>query len=782
MGAHRAVQLGPRNRLWVLAAVVLIVVGTIGSILGAMAMARNESQRSHQAFVTSSQEIAATLELNIQHEQDLVVSSGAVMVRDPDVSQSSLLQWTSSVRAFKRYPEVLGIAELVVVPKSQLSAFAARAVSDPAGPLAANGTFQVTPVGNRPYYCLATASQSRTGRSTTAAGFDFCATELGGPLLRARDSGQGAYVPYGSGTSEVLVLGTPVYRGGGTPSTIRARRAAFLGWTGTSIEPQMLLTAALRNHPATAVAFHFHGRGSAVTFGAGTAQPGSQSATIDLHNGWYVVVTGGPAGSGGFAGESGILLLLGGVTLSALLAVVIFLLGTGRSRAVLLVNERTEQLRYQAFHDSLTGLPNRALILDRMASMLARAHRDSTPVATLFLDIDNFKDINDTLGHDVGDQLLRGVAARLADTVREADTVGRLGGDEFVVLVEGRSLTSGADAVADRMLRAFHDPIPMAVGAPLSVTASIGVATGDQGTPEELLRDADIALYRAKSAGKNQISVFTPPMKKAVDDHRHLDVDLHRAFEAGELFLVYQPIVELSSGAVKGVEALLRWEHPERGVVQPNDFIPALESSGLIVPVGKWVLLEACRQGASWQRQGHRLSVSVNVAAAQLGRDEIVNDVHDALSGSGFDPTLLVLELTETTLMHDVLASSARLKRLKGIGVRIAIDDFGTGYSSMAYLQQLPIDVLKIDGAFVTDVGRTAESGALVHTLVQLGKALGIATTAECIENHNQRAWLRSEGVDYGQGYLFARPLPADEVIPLVDRTAGRTKALTSAR
>ena len=782
MGTRREPPLGPRNRLWILVAVVLLVAGAVGSVLGAAALTRSQSQRSRQAFVNSAQDIATTLELSIQHEQDLVVASGAVMVRDPHVSQAGLHQWTGSVRAFERYPEVIGIAELVIVPASQLPAFATQAVSDPAGPLAADGTFQVTPAGSRPYYCLATASESRTGRSTTPAGFDFCANALGASLLKARDSGLVAYVPYGSGTSAELVLGTPVYRGGVTPGTVEARRGAFLGWTGTSVQPGMLLTTALRNHPATKVAFHFQNNGSAVTFVAGTAPAGSQSATIDLHNGWQVVVSGGATGGGVLASGSGMLLLVGGIALSALLALVILLLGTSRSRALVLVHERTEQLRYQAFHDSLTGLPNRALILDRMASMLARARRDSTPVATLFIDIDNFKDINDTLGHDVGDRLLQGVATRLADTVRDADTVGRLGGDEFVVLAEGSSLDSGAEALADRILGALRDPIPMDSGLPLNVTGSIGIAASDQGTPEEVLRNSDIALYRAKSAGKNQAAVFTLPMKKAVDDHRFLDVDLHRALDAGELFLMYQPVVDLSTGAIRGVEALLRWQHPERGVVQPDDFIPALESSGLIVPVGAWVLLEACRQGASWQRQGHPLSISVNVAAAQLERDRIVDDVRSALSLSGFDPTLLTLELTETTLMHDVLASAARLKRLKGIGARIAIDDFGTGYSSMSYLQQLPVDVLKIDRSFVARIGHTAEADALVHTLVQLGQALGIATTAEGIEDDHQRAWLRSEGVDCGQGYLFARPLAAGDVIPLVERRTGTPEVMAAAR
>ncbi len=772
MGTGREPRVIPRNHIWLVLAALLVVLGTAGSVFGAQAVNRSESQRSRQAFVASSLGIASTLELTIQHEQDLVVATGAVIVRNPGISQTEFKQWNGWVHAFKRYPEVQGIAELVMVPASQLSAFAARSVLDPAGALAAGGTFQVTPPGNRPYYCLASVSESRTGVSTTPAGLDFCATALGGPLLAARDSGQTAYLPYGPGSAEELVLGAPLYVGGTTPGTVAARRAAFLGWTGVSIYPKLILGTALLNHPSTSVAFHYRGGSSQVTFHAGTAPAGAQSTTIDLHNGWDVMVSG-PAGiSGTFANGTGDAVLLGGIAISLLLAVVIFLLGTSRARALFLVNERTRQLRFQAFHDPLTGLPNRALILDRMESMLARARRDGVPVATMFLDIDDFKDINDTLGHDAGDQLLAEVGARLTGLLREADTVGRLGGDEFVVLVEGASLAAGAEAVADRILDALRAPFPMPGGVPLNIRASIGIATGAQGTPEELLRDADIALYRAKSTGKNCAVVFTAPMKTAVDEHRFLDVDLHRALDAGELFLVYQPIVELSSGAVTGVEALLRWQHPVRGIVDPDDFIPALESSGLIVPVGKWVLLEACRQGVAWERQGHHLMISVNVAAAQLERDRFVNDVRGALAVSGLDPRQLTLELTETTLMRDVVASAARLKVLKSIGIQIAIDDFGTGYSSMAHLQEFPIDVLKIDESFVTRIGASAESGALVHTLVQLGKILGIATTAEGIETDTQRTWLLSEGVDRGQGYLFAKPLDGQAMSRSLEQAA----------
>jgi diguanylate cyclase (GGDEF)-like protein len=426
-------------------------------------------------------------------------------------------------------------------------------------------------------------------------------------------------------------------------------------------------------------------------------------------------------------------------------------------------------------------LPNRVLILDRIEQMLARSRREHTPVAALFLDLDNFKDVNDTLGHAAGDQLLAGVAARLTSAIRQEDTVGRLGGDEFVVLAEGASLAAGAEVVAERILDVLATPFEIAGSdTPLMVTASIGIAEGWRATPDELLRDADTALYKAKAAGKRCAVVFAPAMQDAVNDNPILERDLLAALEAQQYFLLYQPTFDLSSGAFTGVEALLRWRHPTQGVIMPDDFIPALETSGLIVPVGRWVLDEACRQGAAWAGQGHRVSVSINVSAKQLDRDQIVTDVHDALTASGFDPALCVLELTETTLMHNVDDTVGRLTLLKALGVRLAIDDFGTGYSSLAYLRQFPVDVLKIDRTFVSGITDTSSAVALVHAMVQLGKALGLETVAEGVENDGQRVQLAAENVDTGQGFLFARPLDVEAVSRLLEDSARNLVDLAS--
>jgi diguanylate cyclase (GGDEF)-like protein/PAS domain S-box-containing protein len=432
-----------------------------------------------------------------------------------------------------------------------------------------------------------------------------------------------------------------------------------------------------------------------------------------------------------------------------------------------------DRLAHAALHDSLTGLPNRALILNRAEQMLARSRRQYAPVAALFLDLDDFKDINDTLGHEAGDQLLTAVADRMASALRPGDTVGRLGGDEFVVLLEGASLAAGSGVVAQRISDVLAAPFEIpASDAPLDVTASIGIAEGDRAHPGELLRDADIALCRAKAAGKHCAVTFDASMHEAVDQHRSIELDLHHALQDDQFFLLYQPTIDLMTGAVAGVEALLRWRHPERGTVQPDDFIPALESSDLVVPVGEWVLREACRQAEMWSRQGHRITMSVNISAVQLQRDRIMDDVHNALSSSGFDPGMLILELTETTLMLDVDATLIRLKLLKALGVNLAIDDFGTGYSSLAYLRQFPIDVLKIDRTFVSGMTETRESAAIVHTLVQLGKVLGLATVAEDIETDEQRERLKTEEVNIGQGFFFARPLDVEGVEQFLETTS----------
>jgi diguanylate cyclase (GGDEF)-like protein len=771
-----------RRSFWIAIAVGVVTIGFVGSFLGANNFARNDVQRNRSSLQTSTVEIASALNLAIQHEQDLAISGGAFMVENPNASESSFIRWVSNVDAFRRYPEILAIAEVDVVSSSQLKAFAARAVINAKESKAPSQTFSVTPAGKRPFYCLVDVEHARAGLPEIPIGLDLCDSSLGPQLLQARDSGQPTYAPDSLGGPAAFAVGTPLYRNGSHPNTVAARRANLIGFTGTEIQPNTILMTALLGHPDDAVAFHYQRSGSNATFRAGKRPKDATSVTVSLHNGWHVQVFTAAVAGGIFGESDSTLLFLGGTLLSLLLGLLIFVLGTSRSSAMQLVKERTDQLQHQALHDSLTGLPNRALILDRIDRMLARSRREHSAVAALFLDLDNFKDINDTLGHRAGDELLVSVGVRLKSAVRENDTVGRLGGDEFVVLADGVSLEAGVDVVADRLLDVMATPfIISASNVPLSISASIGIAEGDRATPEEMLQDADIALYQAKAGGKQRAVKFIPSMQESVDHHRRLEVDLQGALEGEQFFLMYQPTVDLSTGAFTGVEALLRWRHPERGVVQPDDFIPALESSGLIITVGAWVLHEACRQGAIWQSRGHRFTVSVNISAKQLERDRLVTDVREAISISGFDANELILELTETALMHDSGSTLSRLMLLKALGVRVAIDDFGTGYSSLAYLRQFPIDILKIDRSFVSGIADSRESAALVHTLVQLGKVLGIETIAEGVETNDQRTRLETEQVDTGQGFLFARPLAVADLDQLLLDSAGKPEWLSVA-
>jgi predicted signal transduction protein with EAL and GGDEF domain len=380
--------------------------------------------------------------------------------------------------------------------------------------------------------------------------------------------------------------------------------------------------------------------------------------------------------------------------------------------------------------------------------------------------------VNDTLGHSVADELLRGVAARLDGLVRDTDALGRLGGDDFVVVAEEASLDAGAELIAERLLEALRTPFSIGT-AELAVTASIGVATGARASAEELLGDAEIAAHRAKVEGKDRCITFESGMQDVVQRQAALEQDLRGAIDREEFFLVYQPTFDLRGMVPTGVEALIRWRSPRRGLVQPNDFIPQLEQSGLIVPVGRWVLEQACAQGAQWREAGHPVGVAVNVSARQLDGDEFVAVVEEALATSGIDPHALTLEITETALMRNALQTAERLRAIKQLGVRIAIDDFGTGYSSFAHLQRFPVDSLKIDRSFISQLSENPEGETLLRTLVQLGKALTIETLAEGIEQEHELTLLQEECCDSGQGYLFARPLDVQAAAAFLENWRG---------
>lgn len=429
-----------------------------------------------------------------------------------------------------------------------------------------------------------------------------------------------------------------------------------------------------------------------------------------------------------------------------------------------------DRMRHQAMHDTLTGLPNRALIMDRASQMLTRARRDRRPVAALFVDLDDFKDINDSFGHDVGDSLLEAVAERFTGCLRATDTVGRFGGDEFVVLADTATVMEGIDAVAERLHSALDDPFVLRGARPVSifVTASIGIAVGDRIDAEELLRMADIALYRAKATGRSRHVLFAPEMESEFLGRVELESQLRTALERGEFFLDYQPIFHLADARVTAAEALIRWRHPVRGVVSPAEFVPSLEETGLIEEVGRWVIHQSCRQAREWARAGHPIGVSVNLSVRQLARPGLVDDVREALEISGLEPGRLTLEITESALMVNAAEAEERLRGLRALGVHLAVDDFGTGYSSLSYLRRFPVDCLKIDRSFVADT-QTPEGLALLRVMLGLGRSLGLRTVAEGIETAEQLRLLAGEGCSLGQGYHQARPMEPARVTALLD-------------
>jgi diguanylate cyclase (GGDEF)-like protein/PAS domain S-box-containing protein len=430
-----------------------------------------------------------------------------------------------------------------------------------------------------------------------------------------------------------------------------------------------------------------------------------------------------------------------------------------------------ELLLHNALHDTLTGLPNRSLLLDRVGLALRRRTRRGRGCAVLCLGLDGFKVINESLGHPVGDLLLQGVARRLEQTLRSADTVARLGADVFAVLVDETRTPTEARMVADRVHEALAAPFTLD-GRTVFATASIGIAAaGEDAAADALLRDAETAMYRAKGRGRARSEMFDAGMQAAALQRLHLETDLRGAVERGEFALLYQPVVSLADGRIAGFEALVRWRHPARGVLQPAEFIPAAEETGLIVPLGRWVLREACRQMRDWNRRyGAALSVNVNLSPRQFGDSGLAADVADALRETELPAAFLKLEITENLLMGDAGGAASTLEELKTLGVELCIDDFGIGYSSLSYLHRFPIDTLKIDRSFITRLGGDGQSDQIVRTIVVLAQTLNLRAVAEGVETPDQADRLRAMGCEYAQGFRFSHPVPGDSAGAMIWR------------
>lgn len=458
-----------------------------------------------------------------------------------------------------------------------------------------------------------------------------------------------------------------------------------------------------------------------------------------------------------------VLSLAGGVTALLLITGLAVRIGQRITTDLARSREHAQQL---ALHDTLTGLPNRGFLAERLEEDLALAGRQATGLAMLCLDLDRFKQVNDTLGHPVGDALLRAVADRLRTCVRRSDTVARLGGDEFAIIQSPLESRENTEALAGRIVALLSEPYDLGEHhLVIGVSVGVAIAPSDSMRGEMLLKMADVALYRAKSAGRGTARFFEPAMDEELQARRVLELHLRRAVVAGEFELHYQPLVNVQSGEIDAMEALVRWRHPERGLIRPDEFVPLAEETGLIVQIGAWVLRQACIDAATWPAS---IRVAVNISAAEFTGLGLIQSVKNALAEADLSPERLELEVTETTLLSDTEVGTTVLNGLRAMGVRIALDDFGTGYSSLNYIRSFPFDKIKIDRSFIQDIETSADCQAIVRAVTGIGEHLGIGTTAEGVETMSQFEHLRAQGCDQVQGYLFSRPVPAAEVAELL--------------
>jgi diguanylate cyclase (GGDEF)-like protein len=759
---------------WVLVLGGLLIAAATGTYTY-----QSTESRVQASFRENASSLSSSLATALQRDEDLVVSQEGMLEAFPNMTNREYRIAIAAADLAHRYPGGAGFDYIERVPANQLLAFTIKQSADPIEgvPVPYPAAFQPLPIGVRPQYCL-----TRLGVRTVSASYetglsfyDFCAPVAGvtfpAVLAAATSTASMQVAPPIAFLPGIFYIVAPVYRHGAVPATARARQAQVEGWALGTFSGTETLTSVLGQERGYELKLSYSTGGTVPTSVAsvGPGRGGSvYSATfdVDAKGRWHVSVIGNASAGVSQAVLVGVLVF----GIAVLLFVLVRFLASSRQRALLLVDERTREVRYHALHDSLTGLPNRDLIVDRAGQMLARAEREGSDVGVLFIDLDNFKQINDSFGHEKGDQLLRAVGQRLSTAVRPSDSVGRFGGDEFVILVQGDVLEAGPVLVAERVLDVLAKPFTLSgmEDTPLVVRASIGLAIGSRPDVGDLLRDADVALYQAKQKGKSRYVMFEPEMQLVVQEHVTLEMDLRLALSEGQLFVEYQPIFDLATLQMTGVEALVRWQHPTRGLIGPDRFIPVAESSGLINAVGKFVLRESCHLAATWASMGKPLALAINVSGRQLESGSLVGEIAAALQENELDPTLFTLELTESVLMNDFDCTLLRLQALKDLGVKLAIDDFGTGYSSLSYLRRFPVDGLKIDRSFISGIARSPEAQALVHTLVQLGKTLGLTTYAEGIEDEAQLSVLQRQHCDLGQGFYYSRPVSASALEALL--------------
>jgi len=754
---------------WFVFALLCAAVGVFGSIIGSHAVADHDAVKARQASRSNVAVTAATVGQSLQHEEDLVTTAGTYFAGNSKTTPEQFKAWAGSVHALQRFPQIERLSLASIVRTPELAAYEALLSGRPlkaskpastttSAPTSASGSasgkrsLHITPAGNRAYYCLTVAEITRAPARGIPAGRDYCGRSHA--LLLARDSGHGTYAAATVHGVAALRFQTPVYTGNATPASEGKRVAAFAGWVRETLVPGAILGEALGAHGGGGARLSLHSGSRTFDFAAGTIAAGARPQTTPLRNGWSITSFPAPVSTNIVKDPGALALLIAGCVLSVLLGLVVFLLGSPRrpKRAV-----SPQEAPREDLYDTLTGLPTRALTFDRAERMLARAGRESGLLAgALSVDIDWFKDVNEKLGEPAGDQLLRIVAERLQTVVRSHDTVGRLGGDKFLILVESAARGARLDSLARRLIEALHKPVELDdFGPSFSLTASIGVAFGRYETPDDLVRDAQLALQASKAAGKDRYTIFNANMRSVIEDRGVLEAELNAALTEKQFFLLYQPVVDLATQKVVSLEALIRWMHPKRGVLAPSEFLPVAEETGLIVPMGRWALEEACSRAAAWDVAGHPLEVAVQVSPNQLQREGFGTDVLRALQQSGIRPALLTLEIAEAT---------RRLNEIKLLGVRLAIDEFGSGYAYRSDLQRMPLDYLKVDRGSLAASDDEDYRSWLLEAILVFGRDLSLTVVAKGVETFEQVAALKDMGCPLAQGFFLGKPMPAEAV------------------
>ncbi len=799
-----------RTIVWLAMAFACIAAGTVGSVLGARALAGDDADEARTSFQLAAAGVGSALRLSLQREQDLTIAAGTFFASDPQATRSTFERWAGWAGAHQHVAGVERLALVSLLRERQTSGLAAVAVAGQASggqtsggqtsvaqasgaqtTLGANGLLasgavaaqsaagralpastkgaQVLSVDGQPYECL---TVGELGASAGVGGERDC--RLTRTLLSSRDSGLTRYRSTSVGRQPALALDTPVYRGNALPVSTSGRRAAFVGWLHALLVPGRIAHQALSGRPQEAVRLRYRTGSTALLFSSGTPRTGAQSSVVDLPGGWSAQILGAPVQGGIFENGDSVALLLLGILASVLAGALLYLLGTGwrPSSPVALADEQPGEADASSrpgdsLYDPLTGLPNRVLTLDRAAYMIARVGRQSGMlIGALLIDVDWFKDISEKLGRPAGDQLLRVVAERLQSVVRADDTVGRMEDDRFVALVESQARGVKLESLAARMIEVLHEPVELeGFGPSFHMTASIGVAFGRYTTTEDLLADTQVALEAAKAAGKDRFTLFNANLRSVIEDRGVLDSELNAALQDNQFFLLYEPIYELATRRAIGVDALIRWAHPTRGIVMPEEFLPAAEETALIVPIGRWALEEACTRGAAWSAAGERIGVSVKASAAQIDRDGFVSDVRRALQQSGIEPSLLTLQVPEAAVIGDVEKAAERLRAVKQLGVRIAVEDFGNGYSQRSDLQRLPLDFLKVDRGSIAASDDEDYRSWLLEAIVLFARDLSLGVIATGVRSGEQLANLERIGCTMAQGPLVGEPVTVEDVV-----------------